>query len=63
MTTKEEVDTLEERKKRAAENVAYKFRDPSELSEAQLTDPDYSKKVIFGPDYDSRLCSKCHHCR
>ena len=44
-----------------------KFRDPSELSEAQLTDPDYRIKALAieaGLDPKKMLvCSKCHHCR
>ena len=44
-----------------------KFRDPSTLSEAQLTDPDYNMKMLAieaGRDPNGMLiCSKCHHCR
>jgi len=47
--------------------VQPKFRDPSELTDEQLTDPDYSKKKIardFGISEQVMLmCSKCHHCR
>jgi len=63
MVTETKVETLEEKKTRALEAVAYKFRDESELSEAQLTDPDYSAKQIFGRDLKAQVCSKCHHCR
>ena len=60
-------ETLEEKKIRIANKVAYKFRDESELSEAQLTDPDYSKKLIAiqaGLDPNEMLsCSKCHRCK
>ena len=56
-------ETLEEKKARVANVVAYKFRNPSDLSEAQLTDPDYSAEVLFGADYKYKVCSKCHHCR
>jgi len=42
-----------------------KFRDPSELSLEQLTDPDYSLKQLekLNGGKLSILCSKCHHCR
>ena len=63
MVIEERTETLEEKKARVAEEVAYKFRDESELSEAQLTDPDYSKKQLFGDNIDAMNCSKCHHCR
>ena len=60
-------ETLEEKKGRAAQAVAYKFRDESELTEEQLTDPDYAKKRLardFGNgNIDILTCSKCHHCR
>ena len=56
-------ETLEEKKTRVANKVAYKFRDESELTEAQLTDPDYSLKQIFGDNTGREVCSKCHHCR
>ena len=47
--------------------VVPKFRDVSELTYEQLTDPDYRLKGI-ARDYgveESRvlICSKCHHCR
>ena len=56
-------ETLEEKKARVADKVAYKFRNEDELSEAQLTDPEYSLKQIFGGNLDRQVCSKCHHCR
>ena len=44
-----------------------KFRDPSTMTHEQLTDPDYSMKLIArraGLDPNKILaCSKCHHCR
>lgn len=44
-----------------------KFRDPKELTEEQLTDPDYSIKKIARDagmsERDMIVCSKCHHCR
>lgn len=42
-----------------------KFRDESELTEEQLTDPDYRLKQLAklnGGKLDI-TCSKCHHCR
>lgn len=49
------------------EKVKPKFRDPSELTEEQLTDPDYRLKKIAResgiPDSEMLICSKCHHCR
>ena len=61
--TLEKIETLEEKKVRVANEVAYKFRDESELSEAQLADPDYRLKQIFGDKLGQQICSKCHHCR
>ncbi len=63
MVTETRVETLEEKKAKVADEVAYKFLGESELSEAQLTDPDYRLKQIFGANYDKPICSKCHHCR
>jgi hypothetical protein len=60
-------ETLEEKKKGTAEGVAYKFRSENELTEEQLTDPDYRIKTLAieaGLDPSKMLiCSKCHHCR
>ena len=41
------------------------FRDPSELSPEQLTDPDYRLKQLekLNKGKLSITCSKCHHCR
>ena len=63
MIVETKIETLEEKKQRTSNKVAYKFRDENELSEAQLTDPDYSLKQIFGAKADVAICSKCHHCR
>lgn len=67
MVTEVKVETLEDKKQRVASGVAYKFRDESELSEAQLTDPDYRSKKIAReagiPESKMLVCSKCHHCR
>ena len=42
-----------------------RFRDPSGLTEEQLTDPDYRLKQLekLNGDKLSITCSKCHHCR
>ena len=60
-------ETLEEKKERTMKGVAYKFRDESELTEEQLSDPDYRIKTLAieaGLDPNKMLiCSKCHHCR
>ena len=57
-------ETLEEKKIRTAAAVAYKFRDRSELTEAQLSDPDYRlKELAEAAGRETLLCSKCHHCR
>ena len=42
-----------------------KFRDPSELSHEQLTDPDYALKQLekINKGKLSITCSRCHHCR
>ena len=63
MVIETKVETLEEKQSRTKEKVAYKFRDEQGLSEAQLTDPDYRLKQIFGAKWDTPICSKCHHCR
>ena len=54
-------ETLEEKKTRMADAVAYKFRDENKLTEEQLTDPDYRLKQLAG--LGTSVCSKCHHCR
>lgn len=54
------IELLEVKEKVAKEP---KFIDPSELTEEQLTDPDYRLKQIFGAKWDTPICSKCHHCR
>lgn len=42
-----------------------KFRDYDELSQEQLTDPDYALKQLVKRSGGkiSITCSKCHHCR
>lgn len=63
MVTEIKIETLEDKKVKVLAEMSYKFRGESELSEAQLTDPDYSLKRIFGAKWDTPICSKCHHCR
>lgn len=47
------------------EAIMPKFRDPSEMSPEQLTDPDYALKQLekLNGSKLSITCSKCHHCR
>jgi len=64
MATQVREETLEETKTRTANAVAYKFRNAGELTEEQLTDPDYSLKELAKASGRTTLtCSKCHHCR
>ena len=63
MVTEIKIETVEDKKGKVLAEMSYKFRGESELSEAQLTDPDYSAKMLFGADYQYKVCSKCHHCR
>ncbi len=65
MVTELETETLEEKKARAADKVAYKFRDPSGMTFEELNDPDYSLKqlVKLSGGKFTITCSKCHHCR
>jgi len=54
-----------ELKEGVKERTKPKFRDPSELSPEQLTDPDYRLKQLekLNRGKLSITCSKCHHCR
>jgi len=47
------------------QRIEPQFRNPNELSQEQLTDPDYSIKQIekMNNVKFSIVCSKCHHCR
>jgi len=58
-------DTVKEFKKDVSEVIEPKFRDCSELSPEQLTDPDYALKELekLNRGRLSITCSKCHHCR
>lgn len=55
----------EEPKRHTLGAVEPAFRDPSQLSAEQLTDPDYALKQLETLDRGklSITCSKCHHCR
>ncbi len=48
-------------------DIEPKFRNISELTKEQLTDPDYRLKQIAKeagiPESQVLNCSKCHHCR
>lgn len=56
---------VEEPEKNAPEVAESRFRDPSQLSPEQLTDPDYALKQLekINKGKLSITCSKCHHCR
>lgn len=60
-----EKEMLTESKDDVSEVIEPKFRDPSELSREQLTDPDYALKQLekINGGKLSITCSKCHHCR
>lgn len=47
------------------QGIKPQFRNPNELSQEQLTDPDYAIKQIerLNGGRFSITCSKCHHCR
>lgn len=62
MAVQVQKEALEEKRVRTAAAVENKFRDESELTEEQLTNPDYALEQIFGPDRPA-VCSRCHHCR
>jgi len=57
--------TITKIKERTGEVIVPKFRDPSNLSTEQLTDPDYALKQLekLNGGKLSITCSKCHHCR
>ena len=48
-----------------SEIITPKFRDSTELSPEQLTDPDYRLKQLekLNRGKFSITCSRCHHCR
>ena len=60
-----ETGMVKESKKDASEMMEPEFRDHSELSHEQLTDPDYTLKQLekLNGGKLSITCSKCHHCR
>ena len=52
---------------RIAQQKEPKFRNISELTTEQLTDPDYRIKKIAKEagisEWEIIICTKCHHCR
>jgi len=55
---------VEERKIEGQSAIKPKFRNPSGMTEEQLTDPDYRlKQLMKGNGGHPAICSKCHHCR
>jgi len=60
-----EKEMVVEFKNDVSELIEPKFRDSSELSTEQLTDPDYALKQLekLNGSKLSITCSKCHHCK
>lgn len=58
-------EIVKEFKKDVSEIIEPRFREPSELSPEQLTDPDYALKQLekINGGKLSITCSRCHHCR
>jgi hypothetical protein len=56
---------VKEFKKDVLKAIEPRFREPSELSPEQLTDPDYALKQLekINGGKLSITCSRCHHCR
>ncbi len=56
---------VKEFKKDVSEAIEIRFRNSSDLSPEQLTDPDYAVKQLekLNQGKLSITCSKCHHCR
>ena len=52
-------------KSNVLQTITPKFKDPTELSLEQLTDPDYAIKQLeqLNGGRFSITCSRCHHCR
>jgi len=52
-------------KSNVPKTIEPQFRNPNELSQEQLTDPDYALKQLEETNKGrfSITCSKCHHCR
>ena len=51
-------------KTKTPEKIKPKFRNPDDMTEEELTDPDYRlKQLMKQNDTDPLTCSKCHHCR
>jgi len=60
-----EKPVLEKKPFEIMEAIRPMFRDPSELSPEQLTDPHYALKELekLNGGKLNITCSKCHHCR
>lgn len=58
-------EIIKVQKRNFAKTLKPRFRDSSELSTEQLTDPDYALKQLekLNGGKLSITCSKCHHCR
>ena len=56
---------MSEMEKRIGQLKKLKFRNSSELSTEQLTDPDFRLKQLnkHNNGKPAITCSKCHHCR
>jgi len=51
-------------KEKTTGKVGPKFRNPGDMTEEELTDPDYRLKQLMKQNGASPMtCSKCHHCR
>lgn len=51
-------------KEKTTEKVKPKFRNPDDMTEEELTDPDYRLKQLMKQNgAHPAVCSKCHHCR
>lgn len=60
-----DIKTMRKLNRTVIETGSPKFREHSELSTEQLTDPDYRLKQLEKLN-EGKLpvtCSKCHHCR
>lgn len=60
-----EIETGKGVKRDVPEVIEPRFRDSTELSPDQLTDPDYALKQLekLNEGKLTITCSRCHHCR
>ena len=58
-------EIIKGQKRNLAKTLKPVFRNPSELSSEQLTNPDFALKQLekLSKSNLSITCSKCHHCR